>query len=220
MRKSREGFTLLEILIAIAIFGMVIGLAYSSYNATFHIINSAEEQTNTFAKARISMERIMADLESFYMGNEMFFKGKSKSFGAYNGDSLEFTSTAHIQLYPGDVSTGPVVIRYRVTEDPESDSLLLYRLESPLLKPDTTDKDNSGLLLSDSLKEVIFSYLDEDEQEKESWGDEDDTGDDSTLPSLIKISLRFNDNEEEGAGTLFQTAIRLPAAENVQTPSK
>lgn len=220
MKKSGEGFTLLEILIAIAIFGMVIGLAYSSYNATFHIINSAEEQTDTYAKARISMERIMADLESFYMGKEMFFKGKSESIGAHNGDSLEFTSTAHIQLYPGDVSTGPVVIRYQVTEDPESDSLLLYRLESPLLRPDTIDKDNLGLLLSDSLKEVIFSYRDEDGEEKESWGDEDDTGDDSTLPSLITISLRFNDNEEEGAGTLFQTAIRLPAAENVQTPSK
>ncbi len=220
MRKSGEGFTLLEILIAIAIFGMVIGLAYSSYNATFHIINSAEEQTDTFAKARISMERIMADIESFYMGKEMFFKGKRKSIGAYNGDSLEFTSTAHIQLYPEDISTGPVVIRYQVTEDPESDSLLLYRLESPLLKHDTNDKDNPGLLLSDSLKEVIFSYRDEDGEEKESWGDEDDTGDDTTLPSLIHISLRFNDNEEEGAGTLFQTAIRLPATENAQTSPK
>lgn len=220
MRKSGEGFTLLEILIAIAIFGMVIGLAYSSYNATFHIINSAEEQTDTFAKARISMERIMADIESFYMGKEMFFKGKRKSIGAYNGDSLEFTSTAHIQLYPEDISTGPVVIRYQVAEDPESDSLLLYRLESPLLKHDTNDKDNPGLLLSDSLKEVIFSYRDEDGEEKESWGDEDDTGDDSTLPSLIHISLRFNENKEEGAGTLFQTAIRLPATENAQTSPK
>ena len=57
MRRSSQGFTLLEILIAIAIFGMVIGLAYSSYNATFTIINSAEEHTKTYTKARITVER-------------------------------------------------------------------------------------------------------------------------------------------------------------------
>ena len=220
MRRNTQGFTLLEILIAIAIFGMVIGLAYSSYNATFTITNSAEEHTETYAKARISMERIMDDLESFYVGKEMFFKGKSESFGIGNGDSLEFTSTAHIQLHPGDVSTGPVIIRYRVEEDQNSDSLLLYRSESPLLKQDTEDKDNPGLLLCDNLSQVIFSYHDKDGQEQENWGDEDDTADDASLPSLINISLRFNDNEEKSAGSLFQTAITLPAAQNDQTPSK
>jgi len=220
MRRSSQGFTLLEILIAIAIFGMVIGLAYSSYNATFTIINSAEEHTETYTKARITMERIMDDLESFYVGKEMFFKGKRESFDTGNGASLEFTSTAHVQLHPGDVSTGPVIIRYRVEEDPKSDSLLLFRTEAQLLKQDTEEKDNPGLLLCDNLTEVIFNYHDKDGQEKENWGDETDTADDASLPSLINISLRFNDNEEKSAGSLFQTAISLPAAQNDQTPSK
>jgi len=201
MISSKHGFTLLEILVAISIFAAVISLAYSSYNATFYIINNAQAQTDTYSKAHIAMERIVEDLESFYPGKELLFKGTTETSGIYRADNLQFLSTAHVRLQPDSISPGAVLISYTVEKDPKSDTLLLYRTElSATDQNEKNDKKTSGLLLCDNLLEVAFDYAKTDEESEEN------------APSLVTISLRFNDTEKEGTGTLFQTGIRLPSA--------
>jgi len=210
MIARKQGFTLLEILIAISIFAMVIALAYSSYNATFHIINSAESQTETYSKARIAMERIRGDLESFYPGKEILFKGKQETLGNHRADTLQFLSTAHIRLHPDSAPRGPVLIHYQVKEDPDSDTLLLFRSTQPVTDQlEEEDIQTGALLLCDNLLEVAFDYQNKDGENMEGWGKEEEEA--LTLPDLITISLRFNDTREESNGTLFQTGIRLPA---------
>ncbi len=213
MISRRQGFTLLEILIAITIFAMVIALAYSSYNATFHIINSAESKTEIYSKARITMERIRSDLESFYPGKEILFKGKQDTLGNHRADTLQFLSTAHIRLHPDSAPRGPVLIHYQVLEDPDSDSLLLFRSAQPVTDElEEKDIKNGALLLCDNLLEVAFDYQNKDGESVEGWGEEEAEEDEATLPELITISLRFNDTDEDTGGTLFQTGIRLPTA--------
>lgn len=212
MITCKKGFTLLEILIAITIFAVVIGLAYSSYNATFHIINGAESQSETYSKARIAMERIREDLESFYPGKKILFKGTHETLGNHRADSLHFLSTAHIQLHPDSAPQGPVLIRYQVKEDPGSDSLLLYRsVQAGADEMEKGDNENEGLLLCDNLTEVAFDYQNRDGETVENWGENEGDEDAATLPDMISISLRFNDSNE-APGTLFQTGIRLPVA--------
>ncbi len=212
MIRHKQGFTLLEILIAITIFAMVIGLAYSSYNATFHIIGSAESQSETYSKARIAMERIRGDLESFYPGEEILFKGTTEILGNFRADTLQFLSTAHIKLHPESEPLGPVLIQYLVREDPETDSLLLYRSTlsvSDYMENETTE--NNELLLCDNLIEVAFDYQNEDGENVDNWGEDEEDENDATLPDMITISLRFNDTDSD-TGTLFQTGIRMPTA--------
>jgi prepilin-type N-terminal cleavage/methylation domain-containing protein len=208
----KEGFTLLELLIAIAIFGMVIGLAYSSYNATFHIIGGAEARTENYSRARVAMERIINDLEAFYPGDNLIFKGSSESPTGHRGDTLTFTSTASVRLHPDSFPVGHVIIRYHVQEDPDSDSLLLYRTERPALNGEEEDDDRPGLLLCDNLQEVAFDYHNKDGLDVESWGEDEEETDVSSLPTLISISLRFNDGQEDEPGTLFKTSLTLPTA--------
>ncbi len=206
----KQGFTLLEMLVAISIFATVISLAYSSYNATFHIINIAQDQTNTYSKARIAMERIVEDLESFYPGNEILFKGTTETFESYRADTLQFLSTAHVRLQSDSTSPGAVVISYKIEKDPNSETLLLYRNELSAIDTNENDgEETSGLLLCDNLLEVAFDYQNKDGETFENWGDDEDEED---APDLVTISLRFNNVENEGEGTLFQTGIRLPSA--------
>ena len=212
MSCRKEGFTLLELLVAIAIFAMVIGLAYSSYNATFHIISGAEAQTETYSKARVAMERIINDLESFYPGDKLVFAGTSESPSGHRGDTLKFTSTASVRLHPDSFPVGNVLIRYYVQEDPDSGSLLLYRAEQPQLDGEEEDNAPPGLLLCDSLQEVAFDYRNSDGQDVESWGENEEEMDAASLPTLISISLRFNDGQEGEPGTLFKTSLTLPVA--------
>lgn len=210
MIRQRQGFTLLELLIAIAIFGMVIGLAYSSYNATFHIINSAESQTRTYSKARTALKRMMEDLESFYPGSDMVFQGTGNTIQGHRADILKFTSLAHVRLHPDTNYVGHIMIHYQVQEDTESGSLLLYRKELPAHSTDE-GKDFPGLLLCDNLQEVAFDYLNADGQDVEQWEiQEDQTQDTTSLPRLITITLRFKDGKNDEAGTMFKTSLTLP----------
>lgn len=215
----KRGFTLLEILMAIALFALVIGLAYGSYNATFHIINGAGSQAEVYSKARTAMERIQEDLESFFPGVDMIFTGTSESAGEYRADALYFTSTAHVRLHPDEAPPGHTLIRYQAQEDPDRGTLDLYRSERPALPgaadADETDED-PGLLLCDQLLEVAFDYQDAEGQEVEEWGDDEETTSPASLPEKITITLRFADEREGTEGTLFQTALTLPGVKKKQ----
>lgn len=212
MIPNKQGFTLLEILIAITIFSVVIGLAYSSYNASFHIIGSAESQAETYSKARITMERIRGDLESFYPGEEILFKGINVTLGNYRADTLQFLSTAHIKLHAESEPLGPVLIQYFVREDPDADSLLLFRSAQTVTEVmEKEDTEENGLLLCDNLLEVAFDYQNEDGENVANWGEDEEDNRDTILPDMITISLRFNDTDRD-TGILFQTGIRMPTA--------
>ncbi len=214
MNIAKQGFTLLEVLMAIAIFAVVIALAYSSYNATFHIINGAGVQAELYSKARTALERIQEDLESLYPGEEMLFKGTTESVNGYRADNLHFTSTANVRLHPRQAFAGHAIIRYQVQEDPETGTLQLFRSEQPALAgvSGREENENLGYLLCDNLQEVAFDYRNMDGVDMETWGDEDETMDASSLPELINITLRFADGEDGEEGTLFKTALILPAA--------
>lgn len=210
--KDTHGFTLIELLIAISIFGMVIGVAYSSYNASFTIINDAGESAKTYAKARTTMERIMADLESLYIGRDILFSGSSEDISGHRADSLQFASTAFVRLHPKQTPSGHHIIHYQVEEDQGSGSLLLYRSQYSPQASEETIKD-SRLLLCDNLQEVAFDYRDKEGEELTDWDKEENADDDDiSLPTLISISLRFNDSGDDEPGTLFTSALTLPMA--------
>ena len=210
---KKNGFTLLEILIAITIFAIVIGLAYASYNAAFHIIHSAESQTETYAKARITLERIREDLESYYPGNNHFFRGTEKTLGNNRADTLLFTSTAFVKLHPDSLPHGPVVIHYQTLEDPDSGALHLYRTALPLTTEISEDGvHENALLLCDNLTEILFAYQNNDGEWFDTWDQEEKEEASPELPSMISVSLRFSDGNRVTPETLFQTGIQLPAA--------
>lgn len=217
---SKQGFTLLEILMAIAIFAIVISMAYASYNATFHIINGAGAQAEIYSKARTALERIQEDLESFFPGENMIFTGTSESTGGYRADDLRFTSTSHVRLHPNQAPIGHTIIHYQVQTDPETGTLLLYRSEFPALSMTADTKENNdedlGLLLCDQLLEVAFDYQNAEGEDVEEWGDEDETKTPASLPQQISITLRFADGQEESKGTLFKTALTLPGVKKIQ----
>jgi prepilin-type N-terminal cleavage/methylation domain-containing protein len=210
---SKQGFTLLEILMAMAIFALVMGLAYGSYNATFHIINGAGSQAEIYSKARTTMGRIQEDLESFLPGEDMIFTGASESAGEYRADTLRFTSTSHVRLHPDQTPMGHTIIHYQVQTDPETKTLLLYRSELPALPgaTDTEEEDeNLGLLLCDQLLEVAFDYRNPDGEDVEEWGNDDEDTALTSLPEQITITLRFAGGQEETTGPVFKTALTLP----------
>ena len=89
----------------------------------------------------------------------------------------------------------------------------LYRSGSPLL-PGTDGDDIEGqkYLLCDGLKEVRFSYFNDEGVEKEEWQsrEDDSVKEDQSFPVMIVIVLQFAELPENDHASIFTTSVALP----------
>jgi general secretion pathway protein J len=215
---NRKGFTLIELLIAIFIFAIVVSSVYGAYRSAFHVIHGSEYQLHIADSARVVLERLTEDLDGVISGNEEVFRGEKHAYSDKRGDTLTFTSSAHLILRKTDTISGPALISYQVELDSETGLLDLYRSDKVLLpgiEPDNEDVRKH--LICRGLQEFRFTYLDRDGNETEEWETKEDAspGQDaaeggSLLPSIVYVELIFADSAGSDSSTIFKTAVALP----------
>lgn len=212
---GRQGFTLAELLIAIVIFSVVISLTYAAYNTTFKVISNGDESSRYGERARVTLERFARDMDSFYQGSSAEFIGETSTFGRYRGDTLRFTSRAHLMFNKDDVPRGYALIVYTVAQDEDSEDLRLYRADVPALPGADPDEEERGFLLCDGLREVIFTYIDRDGNETETWSAADRQGsgrNESALPAVAKLKIGFaaeGSEDVEDSLIYYSTAVAI-----------
>jgi prepilin-type N-terminal cleavage/methylation domain-containing protein len=213
---GREGFTLAELLISILIFSVVISLTYAAYNSTFKVISNADASSKYGERARITLERFAEDLDAFYLGNSAILIGETDNYGEFRGDTLRFTSTAHLIFNKDETAKGYAVISYTIAEQENSDLLRLYRADVAVLPGGAiADEEDRGFLLCDGLREVAFTYIDKDGNEADTWSmDEQKQNGGVSLPALVKMKIGFAGAEAEDAVIYFSTAVALPPTGN------
>jgi len=208
-----NGFTLVELLLAIFIFSVVISTVYGSYRATFHVVNSTEKKMAIAGKAHVVLERIVDDLSSLVQGKEGFLIGEQQENANMRGDTLTFVSAVHIGLTKGDDLAGYSTIEYSAETDENTGLLNLYRSGSSLLPGiQESDAETGKYLLCDGLKEVRFSYFGDGAAESEEWQSEEIESDDRShnFPVMVTVVLQFADSPESEQVSTFTTSVALP----------
>jgi len=61
-RPRDNGFTLVEILVTLFIFGVIAGTLFTAYRALFFDTERFKQTTRNYARAQVAVQRIMADL--------------------------------------------------------------------------------------------------------------------------------------------------------------
>ena len=222
--SRRDGFTLVEILVAIVVFGIIISTIFASYTGTFKIIDETERQADIYEMSRIALDRICEDLESAYIksggegpetGDEirekMRFVGEEKEIEGAGSDFLRFLSSAHIAFGEEDVDCGIAEIVYYVSEDQEGDDgLALYRSDTPQFK-ESPQEGSGGLILCSGLYSIDFRFYDIKGEVYESWDSRSDESKDK-LPARVTVEILFLNSSNPESPYRFMAGVSLPLA--------
>ncbi|HUU40770.1 MAG TPA: type II secretion system protein GspJ [Desulfatiglandales bacterium] len=221
--KNGWGFTLIEILIALAIFSIIVSTIYTSYTGTFRILNETESQTEIHGIARIAMERMLEDLESVYIPKnigdsqqeknavELFqFVGEDREIKGRNADILRFVSRAKVSLNGQEQDTGISEIVYYVKQNSQGEDLVLYRGDKPMFKKiSELEEISDSLVLCENLMSINFTYYNEDNEALESW-DSTSLDPKNKLPRMISIAMEFINASHPKRPIKFMTSLALP----------
>lgn len=207
-----KGFTLIEILLAVFILGIVLTTVYASYTGTFKLIGETQKDAELYGMARTTLERMTRDLEdaarwkgSFeFVANPNFLQGRDFT-------SLSFRSGAHVAFGKKDPPDGIAVIEYLVEETDEEDAFALYRSDRLTLDADKDEPPPQKYLLCDRITDLTYRFYDEKGAERKTWdsGSNED-GQKKKSPTLVEIHLALKNEKNPDAPYLFMTRVRIP----------
>jgi type II secretion system protein J len=216
---SAKAFTLIEIMVAVAILAMVITLCWSSFQGTFKTKAAVEAQSVRYRTVRLALDRLARDLSMAYLSqNEdtgqperrTLFVGKRH----FDIDEIRFSYFGHQRLYQDANECDTSQVAYYSQRDREvSGRLNLMRRETRRLQYLKID-DNTGEtdIACDDVVKLKLDYWDaRDKQWREEWVTNTADGQPDRLPSRVRITLTVHD--ERGREVPFQTEVRVAMQE-------
>jgi len=177
LKFQQDGFTLMEVLVASAIFAVILGALYSTFFLSSKAISGLDESVLKLQEGRAFLDIIRREIgASFYRGNDKktFFKLEDRDVYGRQASGIAFTGFSPLR---GGISE----IRYQIKES--GDRLILYK---EILSPFGA---NEGFQGADIIEDVgEFSV---EARQGDKWIKTWDTALMHRLPDEVKIYLRI-----------------------------
>ncbi len=229
----QKGFTLLELLVAISIFGVIAAMVFTTFNAVTSRTGEIKKEAAISEMAAACLNRISMDLQGVYVEQYPLyraagrdeepdpyrFEGEIDYKGAEEFSRLRFASTEHLPMsgrrhYPleknNKIPPGLTRIRYHVEQDMNAESNSVYVLkrgDKPFPYDDSDEADpEKDPVLCENITAFEFTYLDAEGSAVEKWDSEADTLDYAT-PVAVGVVLEIRSS---GRDHRFSTRIVLP----------
>ena len=219
IRGSEGGFTLLEVLVSMAILVIIMAALYSAYTTNVEAIQIARQNGEVHQTARIVLDRIAKDLQSALIQvsvpSEKVKLGliaEDREIDGKRADHIDFTTVTHLPLTEKGPASDLCEVGYFVDEDSEGQVLVLFRRDDPSVDEDFTQ----GGTLQEIARDVVefnLAYQDSMGEVSDRWNTlEGSSG--SRLPVLIRVRLVLRD--ELKREHVFSTTIHPELAETMR----
>src|SRR5262249_7467325 len=215
MRAAR-GFTLLEVIIAVAVTAMMGALIGAAFQSGYRTKELVENEADRYRSLRTATDRMVREISAAFVSDHYDLKRfrdqndrPTNFIGAR--DRLLFSSMAHQRLYADAKESDQMVVEYftRSTSVRGGQARTdLIRRENPSLD-ERMDKGGHEDVLIEGVKRIDFAYWDSD---KKDWVDEWDTRRlerKSILPVRVRIGLTALDETGKEVHYVTQTPIVL-----------
>jgi general secretion pathway protein J len=191
-RAGARGFTIIEIMTAMVIFGMVVAAIFASWTAIARGAASGNRAAATAQRSRVALrtlEEALGSTRSFVADVQYY------SFEADNGSEpfLSFVSLLSPQ-FPRSGRFGEFNVR-RVTFAVESSQGSQKRLvlrQNPVLMEMDEDEQNYPVVLANDVKKFQMEFWD---KRKADWLDE--WTQTNQLPQMVKFTLQLGGDQNE-----------------------
>jgi general secretion pathway protein J len=201
-----SGFTLLEILIAIAILAVVATLVYASFDASIKVIDGVNHESDIYRDARLILTKLSEDLSMAYMPRglqEATFVGQDGVVEDRPQDSLRFTALSHVRVLPDQPTSDLTLIEYTLEAGPEGKGWVLLRRENANLYG--LSQDGGEYEIGEGIRGFNLRYFD-----GKTWADSWDPATHKDLPRVVEIELQFQ--ESGGDQRSFKSWVELALA--------
>ena len=214
-----KGFTLLEVLVSMAILVIIMAALYSAYTTNVEAIQIARQNGEVHQTARIVLDRMTKDLQSALIEVsvssdkiKLGLVGEDREIDGRRADRMDFTTVTHLPLTEKGPASDLCEIGYLVEEDSEDKVLVLLRRDDPSVDEDFT-KGGSLQEMARNVLEFSLTYQDSRGEESDKWNTLEGMPA-SGLPVLIKVRLVLKD--ELNREHVFSTTIHPELAERVR----
>jgi general secretion pathway protein J len=150
-RRAASGMTLLEVMVAVAVTGMIMSIVYSSFSRTVESKEYVEEGNEAYHKVRWAMDKITSDLESAFVSptktSYSVFYATSHEVNGMPMDETSFTSFSHVRVNPTGPESDQCEISYKVAWVSEKEHFQLWRREDAVIDEKPMEGGESLMLL-------------------------------------------------------------------------
>jgi type II secretion system protein J len=195
--RQSKGFTLLEVLIAIAIMAAIVTVIYSTFFTASHNVQQAEEIRDTTDLVRTLVSKLSSDIANAYVNTGM--NAPNATLTIFLGKKVEppagVQKTRYDELYlttltnwrrPGSKETDLWEVGYYFKEKTEGKGRIMMRREKRELNRDIPALEGGvEYELTDRVESLQFRY-----RKGSTWSDEWKVTD---LPNVVEITLLLDD---------------------------
>jgi general secretion pathway protein J len=210
---SGRGFTLMEVMIAVAIVSIMGGLIYGSFGPFLRSKEVVEAEGEHYRVIQGALSRMSREVSMAFVSND-FDRTRYRdahdqpTFFTGDRDKLSFTSFAHQRRVTDAKESDQAIFEYKMgrPQDEHLNNEVLMRREKAVLDEEF-ERGGSEDVLCDDVKKVKFQYYDDTKKE---WVDEWDTRRDrKVLPERVKITLVSTDERSKEVEYTVQAKVFL-----------
>ena len=224
-RNFGGGFTLMEILVVVAILGIVLLTAFSALSAVNRTAASIEHTLIELGGAGRAVQRIASDLEALYVTGAAVYRPPviggdpdPYRFRCYGGSEdppdfkrLEFAAFAHRPLAPSAMETAPgALARVSYFVRRINDRFVLMRTDAPDLRAGF-DPPPTPAVVCENVRRLWLRFIDEKGEAHDQW-DSDDSQWYYATPRAVEILLEIEgDSPAQGYYTRIAPVMKRAA---------
>lgn len=202
-RRPQQGFTIIEILVAVFILAMVSSILYGAFRTTMDTQVKVQESQMRWHILRVGVSRMVRELTQAYVSlNENLMEVDRRTYfiaeKSFNIDEVTFSSFSNRRLVAESAESDQCLIRYYGAPDPDNPRQMnLMRRQTRRIQNEPFEEiPGESYILIEDVRSVHYHFYDKpNDQWLEEWDTTAIDGQPNRLPDRIRIYISILDEK-------------------------